>query len=145
MAELHYLTVQDVLWINLQVTKKVQHFQYARLEEATFFQYAYGPTQGLFAQAARFGAGFVRLHPFDAGNAATAFVGLLAFVGLNGHVPTFEDDQALAWFRPIQDGKAGTATLESGFALAEHSERSPRTAIGEVLERYPCAVQTLSG
>ena len=32
MANLQYLTVQDMLWINLQTTKKVQHFQYAKLD-----------------------------------------------------------------------------------------------------------------
>ena len=54
MAALQYLTVQDILWINLQVTKKVQHFNYARLEEATFYQYAYGDSNTLLPQAARF-------------------------------------------------------------------------------------------
>ena len=43
---LHYLTIQDILWINLQVTKKVQHFNYARLEEGTFYQYGYGRSTG---------------------------------------------------------------------------------------------------
>lgn len=44
---LHYLTVQDVLWINLQATRKVQHFNYAKLEEATYCQYAYGESNTL--------------------------------------------------------------------------------------------------
>ncbi len=42
---LKYLTVQDMLWINLQATKKVQHFRYALLEEATYYQYGYGASR----------------------------------------------------------------------------------------------------
>src|SRR5436309_1228008 len=88
---LKYLTIQDILWINLQLTKKVQHFNYARLEEATFYQYGYGASRDLPRQAGRFLAGFLKLHPLDAGNEATAFLGCVAFLLLNGRRINIED------------------------------------------------------
>ncbi|MFN3728156.1 MAG: Fic family protein [Fimbriimonadaceae bacterium] len=81
---MQYLTVQDMIWINTQVTGAPQPYYYATLEEATFYQYGYGKSTDLFAQAARFFQGFKRLHPFKAGNEATALVGLIAFLELNG-------------------------------------------------------------
>ena len=55
---LNYLTVQDMLFLNLQITKSVQPFDYARLEEAVFYQYAPGQSTDLVAQGARFLVGF---------------------------------------------------------------------------------------
>src|SRR3569832_347171 len=97
-----YLTVQDILWINLQVTKKVHHFNYARLEEATFYQYAYGESNSLVPQAGRFIGGFLRMHPFEAGNEATAFVAGAAFLKINGKEINLPDEKAHAWFERIQ-------------------------------------------
>ena len=34
-----------------ELSRKVQHFNYARLEEATFYQYAYGESSNLIPQA----------------------------------------------------------------------------------------------
>ena len=98
---LRTLTVQDVLWINLQVTGRVNHYSNARLEEATYYQFAYGDSQDLEAQAARLLAGFVRMHPFEAGNEATALGAALSFLRLNGKALTIgadaSTDAALAW------------------------------------------------
>ena len=84
MAAIQYLTVQDILWINLQVTGSPQDFRYADLEEATFYQYGYGGSTDLISQAARFLAGFMKKKPLTAGNQETAFFGCLAFLKLNG-------------------------------------------------------------
>ncbi len=97
MSPLHYLTVQDVLWINLQVTKKVHHFNYARLEEATAYQYAYGEKSST-SQAARFLTGFLKMHPFDVGNEATAFVACAAFLKITKRFSTSPISAAPAWF-----------------------------------------------
>jgi prophage maintenance system killer protein len=102
MSSLHYLTVQDMLWINLQVTKKVHRFNYARLEEATFYQYGYGQSTSLLEQASRFLTGFVKMHPIDAGNDATAFIGCLAFLKINGQEISLDDADASAWFARVQ-------------------------------------------
>src|SRR5688572_17256500 len=102
MPSLHYLTVQDVLWINLQVAKKVRHFNYARLEEATFYQYAYGESVGPEPQALRFLTGFVKMRPFESDNEATAFVACDAFLRINGKMLSLKDADALKWFESIQ-------------------------------------------
>lgn len=79
-----YLTVQDHLWINLQVTKSAPKWDYAKLEEACNFQYSYGTVTDLYDRAARYATGFAKNLPFAAGNEATAAVGLLTFLGVNG-------------------------------------------------------------
>lgn len=150
MASLHYLTVQDILWINLQITKKVHHYNYARLEEATFYQYAYGESKSLVPQAARFLPGFARMRPFDAGNEATAFVACAAFLELNGREMTLSDDEGAKWAGKLM-GKQGDASDLISQATREvhdehHDEARPdiRGAITRVMERYPRTVSSLS-
>src|SRR5690242_2182577 len=68
VENMHYLTVQDMIWINMQVTKKTQPFNYSKLEEATFNQYGYGNSSSVMAQAGRLLAGFASKKPFNNGN-----------------------------------------------------------------------------
>jgi prophage maintenance system killer protein len=140
MSQLHYLTVQDVLWINLQLTKKVQEFKYARLEEATFYQYSYGTASGIWEQAARLAGGFVKMGPLGAGNAATAFVATMTFLHLNQVSPAVGDKGAVAWFDALASGKAsGEAAQKDG-----HGAPDVRSTIKEVLEHYPSAIAELA-
>jgi prophage maintenance system killer protein len=83
--ETQYLTVQDHLWMNLQVTKKQPSWNFAKLEQAVYYQYAYGRSTDLIAQAARYLHGFIKNAPFESGNAATAGIGLATFLKLNGY------------------------------------------------------------
>ena len=76
-AAIHYLTVQDILWINHEATREVLPYKYSPLEEATFGQYAYGESSDVISQAARFLSSFGRLRPFEDGNRATAFIAVL--------------------------------------------------------------------
>ncbi len=144
MAKLHYLTVQDILWINLQTTKKVQHFSYARLEEATFYQYAYGDSNDLLSQAARFLSGFVKMRPLEAGNEATAFVALATFLTLNGACFHLADADALAWFRAASvSTEAARDALASLVEVDEHDhghKPDVRGAIQTVIARYPSMI-----
>jgi death-on-curing protein len=134
MASLHYLTVQDILWINLQVTKKVHHFNYARLEEATFYQYAYGESNTLLPQAARFVGGFVKMRPFEAGNEATALVAFLAFLGINGYTSRATGDDLLSWFRSgVTDVEKMAVPDEEGHHTIVPDVRS---AVRKVMQRY---------
>lgn len=80
-----YLTVQDMLWINLQVTGKVKDYQFMKLEEGTFYQYGYGSSTDLRIQSERFLRGFTKNAPFTEGNEMTAVIGYLAFLKVNGH------------------------------------------------------------
>lgn len=85
MASVHYLTVQDMLWLNLQATGAVNPFDFMKLEEGTYYQYAYGGVSDLMAQAARFLTGFRRNAPFAEGNERTALLGALTFLSMNGY------------------------------------------------------------
>lgn len=148
-STLHYLTVQDILWINLQATKKVHHFNFAKLEEATYYQYAYGESNTLLPQAARFVSGFLRLHPLEGGNEATAFIALLAFLKINGHEVLLGDDQAHSWFCDLATKRTSTsAAIASAAGHADdeghHEEPNVRVAIQSVLAAYPCTVETLA-
>lgn len=149
-ATLHTLTVQDILWVNLQVTEKVHHFNYARLEEATYYQYAYGDSRTLVPQAARFVTGFLKMHPFDAGNDATAFVGLVAFLRLNGRDLDLADDNGATFLAKLTAPKADARKiLESavvtphGHGHDDHHLPDVRAAIASVLRAYPKTIQSL--
>ena len=113
MAGLKYLTVQDVLWVNLHVTGRPQEFNYADLEEVTFYQYGYGGSTDLLAQAARFVSGFLKKGPFESGNEGTAFISVLAFLRANGYQPTF--DNSFDWFKKLENG-----TYEPNEAISQH-------------------------
>ncbi len=94
---MNYLTVQDVLFLNLKLTGSPQAFEYERLEEATFYQYAPGQSTDLAKQCARFLTGFVKMRPFESGNEATAFAGLVVFLEANGKSLQLSDDEAAGW------------------------------------------------
>jgi len=119
-ASLHYLTVQDVLWINLEATRKPSGFHYAKLEEATYYQYAYGESKTLLPQAARFLTGFLKMRPLNAGNAATAFIAVAAFLRANGGGLQLEDRGAVAWFDRATASRA--AATDALAQIAEPSE-----------------------
>lgn len=138
---LHYLTVQDVLWINLQVTKKVQSFDYANLEEAVFYQYAYGKSTDLFPQAARFLHGFIKKGPLAEGNEETAFLGCLAFLKINGADLNIED--ATAWLGKVREGESAVEeALQNVAHLADedshhHGLPDVRAVTAGLLAKYP--------
>lgn len=134
MTHLQTLTVQDILWLHLQVTNKVQPYDYAKLEEASFYQYAYGDSTGLLPQASRFLTGFIRMAPFPEANEATAFLAAAAFLRLNGKSLTVEPGAAAAFIasaassRVVLDGKVADAPA------GEHLD--PRSALQSVLDMY---------
>ncbi len=144
-SQLHYLTVQDILWINLQVTGKVHTFNFAKLEEATYYQYAYGESRSVAPQAARFIQGFPKLHPIEAGNEATIFIAVLAFLTVNGMAVTLTDKEAPAWLENIQTQK--TTPLEAIKSIAKHPHtytHAPdvRTATKQLLSQSQATVRT---
>ena len=141
-ASLHYLTIQDVLWINLQVTKKVQHFNYARLEEAVFYQYAYGDSKTLFPQAARFITGFLKMRPFEAGNEATAAVSCLAFLLLNGYAAKGD---LRGWTEGSITAESIEGMVEEDHSLGHAIVPDVRAAIRRVLDSHADAVAAVEG
>jgi hypothetical protein len=136
---LHYLTVQDILWINLELTKKVNSFDFAKLEEATYYQYGYGQSTSLIPQAARFLKGFVKLNPLAAGSEQTAFVGCIAFLKVNGVQVKLLDPAAGEWLKGALSGSAEDAIRSIAVEAVshDHSEADIRTAVREVLSGFP--------
>lgn len=149
VEKMHYLTIQDMIWINMQITKKNQSFNYAKLEDATFCQYAYGQSASTLAQAGRFLSGFSNKKPFNSGSEATAFIGAVAFLKLNGVDVNLSDDAAVHWVeRAAKDSSMATEALTDVTVPDEgyhaDSEPSVRDAVHEVLDRYPKTLALIS-
>ena len=92
-GEVQYLTVQDILWINLQVTGTVNPYEFMKLEEGTNYQYGYGGRQDGPAPAKRRIKRVEKKTPLSAGNDETAEVAFRSFLGLNGF--TVDDSGAI--------------------------------------------------
>ncbi len=146
---LHYLTVQDILWINLQLTKKVQHFNYARLEEATFYQYAYGESRSLMPQAARFLTGFSKMRPFETGNDGTAFVATVTFLEMNGRTLSVPDEEARAWFKSalcsLDEAQAAIEKATTDHTVAHHDLPAVQSVAQSIVDRYSSALAGFDG
>lgn len=144
MAALQYLTVQDILWINLHVTGAPQEFRYADLEEAVYYQYGYGASANLIPQAARFLTGFLKKKPLATGNEATAFIGCLAFLKVNGI--DLKLDNPETWFRGIENGTHEAEEAISKAAHEAHGEHHLEIvdAIEAVKAEYAEAIAKLS-
>ncbi len=146
-AQLHYLTVQDILWINLQVTEKVHHFSFAKLEEATYYQYAYGESSSLVRQAARFLTGFPKMHPLDSGNGATAFIACLTFLHINGMNIGLKDGKGAEWFESVQTKKTDAETAITSIVKPSadpHAIVEIRKTIRDLVAEFPCTLLALA-
>lgn len=150
MAKLHTLTVPDMLWINLQVTGSPQAYDFAKLEEGTFYQYKNGQNNDLPAQAARFLKGFRALAPFAAGNEPTAFVACLAFLEMNHKALGLAGEDAHTWAEGAWSGSSETAQ-EIERLLHDHdnhpseADTGPRKIIEGILNRYRDALTFMKG
>lgn len=139
------MTVQDILWINLQATRKVHHYNYARLEEATYYQYAYGDSKSLIPQAARFLPGFLKMHPFDAGNVATAFIACAAFLSLNGAALNVLPESAESWIHGIQSNReSALSEIGAHATVAEHVAHELKPSVQQhvrrIIAKYEAAI-----
>ena len=140
---LNYLTVQDMLFLNLQITKSVQPFDYARLEEAVFYQYAPGQSTDLVAQGARFLVGFSKMAPFSHGNHACALVGMIAFLEANGKSLGLSDEEAATWVALTDRAavaEAIGARLRDGELPEAHGVPDYHEICLSVIGRYPKAI-----
>ena len=149
MSKLFTLTVPDVLWINLQVTGAPQSFDFATLEEGTFYQFKTGVNSDFAGQAARFLTGFHRLSPFAAGNEATAFIGCIAFLEMNGHTLNLSDKEAAGWAKktwadPSSARAAVEAKIASHHSHVHYGVPDPNEIVEEILERFPKTVAGFS-
>lgn len=144
---LEYLTVQDHLFINLQVSKKKNTWNFARLEEGVYFQYGYGGSTDLFLQAARYATGFPRKAPFDgSGNLATGFVGLIAFLALNGYALNVPVAEAAGWYRNFPtDAEKGKVHLQGSVVESGDHHPEVESVVNGVLTKYASAIESLVG
>lgn len=126
LMALNYLTVQDVIWLNTQITGTPQAFDYARLEDGVFYQYGYGNSHDVPAQATRFVTGLAKKQAFAAGNRSTALAAALAFCAVNGYGL---EGEAVAW---AEQGTGQIVRIEED----EHHYPTPADAAHEVLARY---------
>lgn len=99
--EWRYLTLQDLIWINSEVTRSPQPYSYDRLEEATYYQYSYRQSRDVPLQAARFLWGYLKYRPFARGNLATALIATLAFLHLNGYDTHLPPEHAADWIEQV--------------------------------------------
>jgi death-on-curing protein len=140
-AGIHYLTVQDILWINHEVTGEVLPYKFAQLEEATFGQYAYGGSRDVINQAATFLSSFTRLKPFESGNRASAFIAVMAFLALNGYSIVLEPARATDWYMRAS-GRTIDARAAILNAIAEDEPQpldlrpAVRTVVRDLLKVY---------
>ena len=144
---MQYLTIQDVLWINLQVTKRVNKFDYATLEDATFSQYAVGGAEGIALQAARFLSTFLRMRPITAGSEATALIATLGFLSAYGMDVTLKDESGTTWFSRVMANPAGAADFIHEIVTEVHGGHGLElhTALEETLAAFPKTLESLHG
>ena len=146
---MHYLTLQDMIWLNLQLTKSTGEYDSEPLEEATFYQYALGDSQGVAAQAARFLIGFRKMSPFAEGNDACAFIGMAAFIEANGHAFDLADEKGVEWLQGVQDRPeiatdAVKAKLREAETEAKYGVPDMHEICGRLIERYQATLSTLA-
>lgn len=141
MSKLHYLTVQDMLWINLQVVGEVVPFDYARLEDGTYLQYGYGASTDLRAQAARFLAGFAKKQAFERGNEPTGFLAFVAFLRMNGWDVAKPDAEAGGLLR-ADEATIAAAIVER--ADHGHHEAGVAETVRQAMEDFPLTLASLT-
>jgi prophage maintenance system killer protein len=142
---LQTLTVQDFLWLNQQIARGQQRWNFLRLEEAVNYQYAYGSSRDVFGQAARLARGWRRMRPFQIGNDATGFAGLAAFLAINGWELQVEDAEAAEWYRGVQGAEEIQDRCAEAHRHLHHGVPPIQEAMTEILFRYPLALAALLG
>jgi prophage maintenance system killer protein len=129
---MRYLTVQDMLWISLQVVGRPQKFQYAKLEEATFTQYIYGESQAPIEHAIRFLTGWSRHKPFAEANERIGLVAFLAFLRMNGL--RLDNSDAAIWYETAgENPDQARSQLVENFDHHE-AEKTTRQILDSVLD-----------
>jgi prophage maintenance system killer protein len=135
---LEYLTVQDMLWVNLQLAKVANPFNYALLEEATFYQYGYGESHDLIGQAAKFLTGFAKKQPFyGKHDAETAFIGCIAFLALNGKSLEVPVGETRSWLERVTSGQIDAkAAIEQLVKPSHDHHPDPAACLKAALAKY---------
>jgi prophage maintenance system killer protein len=152
MAGMQYLTVQDLLWVHLQVTKQVEPFDLARLEDAVYAQYGYGKSTDIFAQAGRFAQELVKKAAFAAGNQSMAFLASLAFLEMNGVHLDVHDAEGVRFFDQVLEGEAPGDTFRSRVQPGhgdhhdeDYSHGVVEPIVLDLVNRFGATIESLKG
>ncbi|MFN3691071.1 MAG: hypothetical protein ACK4UU_09125, partial [Fimbriimonadales bacterium] len=146
--EWRYLTLQDLIWINSEVTKSPQPYRYDCLEEATYYQYSYRQSRDVLLQAARFLWGYLKYRPFARGNLATALIATLAFLHINGYETRLPVEHAAAWIEQVALRRKHPLDAIRHIAIpAMAGKRAEplRELAHSLIEQYEMALHQLAG
>lgn len=144
--EWRYLTLQDLIWINTEVTKSPQRYSYDRLEEATYYQYSYRQSRDVPLQAARFLWGYLKYRPFARGNLATALIAVLAFLEVNGYDTRLPAEQAAEWLLQVVQRRKHPLDAIRQIAAPTPLGKQPtplRELVHHLIEHYEDALHRL--
>ncbi|MCS7209271.1 MAG: hypothetical protein NZ874_06835 [Fimbriimonadales bacterium] len=145
-SEWRYLTLQDLIWINSELMKSPQPYDYDRLEEATYYQYSYRQSRDVLLQAARFLWGYLKYRPFARGNLATALIATLAFLQVNGYETRLPVERAAEWIEQVAQRRKhplDAVRQISAPALAGTRPESLRELAHHLMEHYEPALHQL--
>lgn len=141
---MHYLTVQDVLWLHLQIAKKAVKFNYAKLEEGVNYQYAYGKSKDILSQSARFFSGFPKMNPFESGNRAVTLAAGITFLALNGYELKVNAKDLSDWLDRASSPSDAKVALELAMVKSDHAHHGTTKEIAkDILEKYHTAISKL--
>lgn len=129
--------------MNLQVTGRVNDFQFMPLEEAAYYQYTLGSASP-FDSALRFAAGFVRNAPFAEGNMGTAFLAVATFLAINGFELSLNDTDVVGWFQELISAPSNEALAQAVHSADLHETADVHEAASAVLARFPNAIRDLA-
>ncbi len=142
-----YLTVQDLIWLNTEITGAPQPFHYDRLEEATYYQYGYRDSRDLPLQVARFLWGYLTYRPFAKGNAGTALIGVLTLLEINGFEVHLPVEEAAEWLQRVAQRRTHPLrAIRQIIAASPHgrNEQPVREVAHHLIERYKPALLQLN-
>jgi len=122
---MRYLTVQDILWIHLQLGGTNDAYRYADLEEATFYQYAYGDSRSVQDQAARLLWGFTKKAPLATHSEEVARLATQAFLIANGFTLTAQ--------LPSSASESLAAAKEAIHAASEPDPHAHEVSVRDIL------------
>ncbi len=141
-----YLTVQDLIWINTEIMGAPQPYNYDRLEEATYYQYSYRRSMDVPLQSARFLWGYLTYRPFAKGNLATALIGVLTFLEINGFEVHLPPDEAVQWLLDVAQRRTHPLSAIRQIItpnISENRSLPVRDVAHHLIERYESALHTL--
>lgn len=145
-SEWRYLTLQDLIWINTEVTKRPQRYAYDRLEEATYYQYSYRQSRDVVRNTARFLWGYLQYRPFEQGNYATALIATLALLHINGYAVHLPVEHASEWLLQVAQRKKHPLDAIRQIVASSQPSKQPiplREHVHQLIEHYEPALHAL--